>query len=246
VRVRRLVIAATVAAVVAPASAAQAQRVAAPAGSSEQVGSSLASAGSSLPTRLRGVHHAKQLVVVTAPDNRTTYATLRAYRHSHGSWHRVAGPWTARLGWNGFARRGHKREGDGQTPTGSWRFRFAYGVDPDPGTHLRYRRSHSSSLWDDDSTTSHYNRWVDSSCGCAGSSPEHMQLLPQYRYGVIVSYNWDQTPYAGSAIFLHVTDGTSTAGCIAIGRHQMVHVLRWLRPRLHPRIIMGRPAAITS
>ncbi len=201
--------------------------------------------GASLPDRLRGVHDAKQLVVVTAPDNHTSYATLRAYRLRHGTWRRVFGPWPARIGDSGFAPRGGKREGDGQTPTGSWHFRFMFGTDADPGVHYRYRRSHSTSYWDDDSTTRRYNRWVDSRRGDPGRSPEPMRVLPNYRYGAVVAYNWDQTPYRGSAIFLHVTDGTGTAGCIAIARHRVVRVLRWLRPSLSPRIVMGRTSAVT-
>jgi L,D-peptidoglycan transpeptidase YkuD (ErfK/YbiS/YcfS/YnhG family) len=46
-------------------------------------------------------------------------------------------------------------------------------------------------------------------------------------------------PGRGSAIFLHITDGRSTAGCVAISRAGMTAVLRWLDPAQHPRIVMG-------
>ncbi len=48
-----------------------------------------------------------------------TYAALTAYQRAGQGWQRVFGPWTARIGRNGFAPRGLKREGDGRTPSGS-------------------------------------------------------------------------------------------------------------------------------
>lgn len=195
--------------------------------------------------QLRGVHDAKQVVVVTASSNATSYAVVRTYRLRNGNWRQVFGPWSARIGERGFAPRGDKREGDGQTPTGSYRLTFAFGVAPDPGTRMHYRRALSTSRWDDDSTSANYNRWVDIRYGDPGYAPEHMRVLPNYRHGVVVGYNLARTPGRGSAIFFHVTDGTSTAGCIAVDRSHVVKLLRWLRPTLHPRIIMGTKAAVT-
>ena len=199
-----------------------------------------------LVDHLRGVHDARQVISVVASGYGTSYATVRAFTKSSSGWHRTFGPWTARIGRNGFAPRGDKREGDGRTPTGSFHFQFMFGVDADPGVHFRYRRSLSTSRWDDDSTSANYNRWVDTRNGYPGSSPESMRVLPVYRYGVVVAYNTARTPWHGSAIFLHVTDGRSTAGCIAVGRSRALQLLRWLRPSLKPRIIMGTKAAVTE
>jgi L,D-peptidoglycan transpeptidase YkuD (ErfK/YbiS/YcfS/YnhG family) len=196
--------------------------------------------------RVRGKHDARQLVVVTASDYSTVHVTVRTYRHRADGWHLAFGPWHGYVGGRGFAPPGEKREGDLQTPSGSYTFPFAFGVDPDPGTRLHYRRALSTSRWDDDSTSANYNRWVDIRYGDPGDSPEHMRLLPQYRYGAVIGYNLDRIPYRGSAIFLHVDDGSSTAGCVAISRHRVVKVLRWLRPRLHPRIVMGTRDWVTS
>lgn len=202
-------------------------------------------AGSRLPDHLRGVHDAKQIVLVTASSNATSYGTVRGYRKRNGSWHRVLGPWPARLGARGFAQRGEKREGDGQTPTGSYHFSFMFGVAPDPGTRFAYRRALSTSRWDDDSSSANYNRWVDTRYGDPGASPENMRVLPNYRYGAAIGYNLARTPGRGSAIFFHVTDGTDTAGCVAVARSHIVKLLRWLRPSLKPRIIMGKTSAVT-
>ena len=60
-----------------------------------------------------------------------------------------------------------------------------------------------------------------------------------YRYAAQIGWNLVRTPGAGSAIFLHVTTGGPTAGCVAVGKRQVVDLLRWLAPTLGPRIVMG-------
>ena len=198
-----------------------------------------------LPRHLVGVHHARQVVSVIASGYGTIHATVRGFRKTGDGWHRSFGPWPALIGWNGFAPRGDKREGDGRTPTGSFTVPFAFGVNGDPGTRVRYRRALSTSRWDDDPASANYNRWVDTRYADPGRDPEHMRVLPVYRFGLVIGYNLARTPGRGSAIFFHVTDGTSTAGCVSVGRHRVVRALRWLRPRLHPRFIMGTKAAVT-
>jgi hypothetical protein len=68
---------------------------------------------------------ARQLITVTAAAYGDTYAVLNAYRRAGHGWQRVFGPWTARLGRNGFAPPGGKREGDGRTPSGSFSIPFS-------------------------------------------------------------------------------------------------------------------------
>ena len=81
----------------------------------------------------------RRLITVTAASTGATYATLTAYRRAAGR-RRVFGPWTARVGRNGFAAPGRKREGDGRTPSGTYGFGFFFGVQPDPGVAYPYRR----------------------------------------------------------------------------------------------------------
>lgn len=194
---------------------------------------------------LRGIHHAKQVIAVTASGYGTSYATFRAYRHTANGWRRVFGPWPARIGYNGFAPRGSKREGDGRTPTGSFHFPFMFGVYSNPGVRFHYRRALSSSYWDDDSSSANYNRWVDSRYDATGRNPEPMHVSPAYDYGAVIGYNTSRTPGRGSAIFLHVSHNSATSGCVSIAQSRLVKVLRWLRPGRHPRIIMGTRSAVT-
>jgi L,D-peptidoglycan transpeptidase YkuD (ErfK/YbiS/YcfS/YnhG family) len=77
-----------------------------------------------------------------------------------------------------------------------------------------------------------------------GPPNEHLYYeTPFYDYAVVIDYNTaDAGPIvqgAGSAFFLHVTDGNPTAGCVAIGQSKLVSLLRWLAPTTHPRILIG-------
>jgi L,D-peptidoglycan transpeptidase YkuD (ErfK/YbiS/YcfS/YnhG family) len=180
----------------------------------------------------------RQLITVTAASYRATYATFTAYRRSAGHWRRVLGPWTARIGRNGFAPPGLKREGDGRTPSGTFGFGFFFGVLPDPGVGFRYRQSRPSDFWDDDPASPRYNEWVDRRRADPGLSPEPMDVSG-YDYGGVIAYNTARTPGLGSGIFLHVNIGIATAGCVTLPMGDLLRVLRWLDPARSPRIRMG-------
>jgi L,D-peptidoglycan transpeptidase YkuD (ErfK/YbiS/YcfS/YnhG family) len=179
-----------------------------------------------------------QLITVTTPGYGDTYATFTAYRRAGGRWQRVLGPWTARIGRNGFAPPGQKREGDGRTPSGTFRFGFFFGVLPDPGVRFRYRQSGPNDYWDDDPASPRYNEWVDAQRASPGLNPEPMDVTA-YDYGAVIGYNTARTPGLGSAIFLHQNIGIATAGCITLPMGELLRVLRWLNPARSPRIQMG-------
>jgi L,D-peptidoglycan transpeptidase YkuD (ErfK/YbiS/YcfS/YnhG family) len=178
----------------------------------------------------------RELLTVTATSRSTTYATFYAYRLSHGHKLRVFGPWTARVGYNGIARPGKKREGDGRTPSGTYGFSFFFGVQPDRGFSFPFRHAYSSDLWDDDPASPRYNEWVNAGKHNPGARPESMHQVPAYDYAAVIAYNIRRVPGLGSAIFLHVGTGTATAGCVSLPRAELLKVLRWMRPRDHPVI----------
>jgi L,D-peptidoglycan transpeptidase YkuD (ErfK/YbiS/YcfS/YnhG family) len=196
--------------------------------------------------RLNGVGNAQQVIAVAASGYGTSYATLTAYQRGASGWQQVFGPWTARVGRNGFAPPGAKREGDGRTPSGAYGFSFFFGVLANPGVHYQYRSIPGSWIvWDDDPSSPSYNLWIDTHSQSAGASPEPM-YVSSYDYGAVIAYNNARTPGLGSAIFFHVSHGSSTAGCVALPMSELVSVLRWLDPARSPRIVMGTTAAITS
>jgi len=178
----------------------------------------------------------QEILTVAAASHSTTYATFRAYRLVHGRKVAVFGPWTARVGYNGIARPGKKREGDGRTPSGTYGFSFFFGVQPDKRFAFPFRHAHSFDFWDDDPASARYNEWVNARKHNPGTNPEPMHQEPAYDYAAVIAYNTRRTPGLGSAIFLHVGTGTATAGCVSLPRAELLKVLHWLRPRDHPRI----------
>jgi L,D-peptidoglycan transpeptidase YkuD (ErfK/YbiS/YcfS/YnhG family) len=198
-----------------------------------------------LVTRLKGVHDATQVISVTTARYGSTHATVRAFKKSASGWKQVAGPWSAWIGRAGFAPPGAKREGDGRTPSGSYHFSFFFGVAAKP--HVRYPWRHASTfdVWDDDPSSPRYNTWVDTRVHSAGRDPEPLHVQPSYDDVAVIAYNTARVPGRGSAIFLHVTHNSATSGCVALPRRELLTLLRWLNPRDHARIIMGRTATVT-
>jgi L,D-peptidoglycan transpeptidase YkuD (ErfK/YbiS/YcfS/YnhG family) len=176
-----------------------------------------------------------QLITVTASYG-STYATLTAYDLNGSGWALKFGPWTARVGYNGIAAPGTKREGDGKTPSGTYAFGFFFGVLPDPGVSFPYRNVYSYDYWDDDPQSPLYNEWVDTRTQNAGRNPEPMDNVPAYNYGAVIAYNTARTPGLGSAIFLHVDTGGSTAGCVSLPQSELVTILTWLNSADDPVI----------
>jgi L,D-peptidoglycan transpeptidase YkuD (ErfK/YbiS/YcfS/YnhG family) len=60
----------------------------------------------------------------------------------------------------------------------------------------------------------------------------------------VIAYNVARTPGRGSAIFVHVTTGAPTHGCVALGRVELDRLLTWLDPRDRPRVDIGTAAMI--
>ena len=190
--------------------------------------------------RLAQLAGAGQAIVVTAPGYASTTATFTAYERAGDGWHRIFGPWAAHVGTKGIAPPGEKREGDGRTPSGVYGFDFFFGVAADPGVKFPYRRITSRSIvWDDDPASPLYNTWVDLDRQQGGADPEPMYTTPAYDHGAVIAYNTARTPGLGSAIFLHVSTGASTAGCVSLPSSQLVDVLRWLDPTRDPKIVLG-------
>jgi L,D-peptidoglycan transpeptidase YkuD (ErfK/YbiS/YcfS/YnhG family) len=178
----------------------------------------------------------RQVITVTAASWSSTYANFRAYRLVRGRKVRVFGPWTARVGYNGIARPGKKREGDGRTPSGTYGFTFYFGVRPDEGFSFPFRHAYSYDFWDDDPASARYNEWVNARKHNPGANPEPMHQVPAYDYAAVIAYNTRRVPGLGSAIFLHVGTDSATAGCVSLPRAELLKVLHWLRPRDHPKI----------
>ena len=181
-----------------------------------------------------GPSTSQQLVTVQAPPH-ATVATLTLWQQTRGScFKRIAGPWRANLGHSGLSA--HKREGDGATPTGTFRFGpTMYGVEPNPGVAFGYHRLACGDWWDEDPHSGQYNRFEHVACGAepsfGGGSEALWRIVPQYRYFAVIDFNTQPVIAGhGSAIFLHVSTGRPTTGCISLPEPELLRTLRWLRP----------------
>lgn len=169
-----------------------------------------------------------QRIVVEAPRDATT-ASLRLTACGKT----VSGPWTARVGWAGLSA--NRREGDGTTPVGTFGIGDTmYGAGPDPGVHFRYHRIVCGDYWVEDARSPAYNTFQHYTCG---TKPPFMardglwQKPRPYRHLAFIRYNAAPVVAGrGSAIFLHVSSGDATNGCVSLPLPQLVKTLRWLRP----------------
>ncbi len=128
----------------------------------------------------------------------------------------------------------NKREGDGATPTGTFRLVSAFfradRISP-PRSGLPLRALLPSDAWVDDPVDPNYNRLVSL------PYPGHTEPLwlddAVYDLLVVIGYNMAPVvPGAGSAIFLHIArpDFSPTAGCIAVERGVLVGLVPLLGP----------------
>lgn len=189
---------------------------------------------------------ATQLVTVVATRRASTRGALRLWARNAGCWRQVAGPWTAWLGENGTSP--FKREGDRRTPTGIFGFLpTMYGLSPNPGLRYRYHRIVCGDWWVEDPASPFYNRFRHVACGSKPpfrTTSEDMSRSPvAYQHLAVIAYN--TTPVVsgrGSGIFLHVSTGRPTLGCVSLPRPRLVTTLRWLRPAAAPRVAIGTTA----
>ena len=165
-----------------------------------------------------------------------------AMEKADGHWKCVSDPIPAKVGRNGFALSGEKREGDGKTPSGIFSLKRTFGYEETVRTKMPYRQVSEVDLWVDDPNSPDYNQWVKQGETSAGSYEKMKREDEQYKYGIVIEYNTDPVIKGhGSAIFFHVwmAWGVPTAGCVAVSEEDMIKILEWLDPDAFPLIIMG-------
>lgn len=170
----------------------------------------------------------EHVVVVSADGAGNSRATVTYYKKKDG-WKEV---FSVRgiVGKAGAVSPEEKREGDKMTPTGAYDFTMAFGIKDDPGSSMDYHKIRQGDVWVDDSSSVHYNRMVNSrETETDWDSAENLAAMsPWYDYCLALSYNEEQTPGRGSAIFLHCLkeDDWGTSGCIGIPEQNMEILLQ--------------------
>ncbi len=173
--------------------------------------------GEIVPGNLGAAEQADQMVVVVGTGG--CNADVSYYRKDEtGGW-QLAWREAGIVGRNGITD--EKREGDGKTPEGTYRFTMPFGLKDDPGAKLPYHKVRQGDYWVDDSQSAHYNRLVNTSETARDwNSAENLATAyTVYNYALALSYNEECVPGQGSAIFLHcftANPDNGSAGCIRL------------------------------
>jgi L,D-peptidoglycan transpeptidase YkuD (ErfK/YbiS/YcfS/YnhG family) len=182
-----------------------------------------------------------QLITVVAASSSATTAKLTAWQKGPSGWTAVLGPVPATVGKQGI---GKASETTSRTPAGTFTLTQAFGRNANPGTALSYRTINPDDYWVSDVASPLYNQFQECApvvCPFSTAAGEHLwDAGASYAYAVVIDYNRSPAvPGAGSAFFLHVTNGIPTAGCVAISQSSLVTVMRWLSPSARPLIAIG-------
>jgi len=143
------------------------------------------------------------------------------------------------LGRSGI--RANKFEGDGATPRGSFRARKLWwraDRHPRPRTRLSAAPISPQDAWCENPQSRHYNRPIRLAIGEVGDRLKRDDHL--YDFVVEIDHNVrPRIANRGSAVFLHLArEGYGpTAGCVAMNKAAMLHLLKRLGPRT--RIAIG-------
>ena len=177
-----------------------------------------------------------QWIVVGVPAASSTTGTLTAYQRYGQQWKAVLGPTKAFVGELGI---GAPADGVYRTPEGTFAFDQAFGREPNPGTKMPYFQATKQDWWDEDASSPTYNTHVRSANNPSGITENLYDSGPVYDYAVNIAVNPQRIPGKVSGIFLHVTNGSPTWGCVAIGLDEMRSIMTWLDPAAAPRITIG-------
>ena len=186
-----------------------------------------------------------QWIVVGVPAANATTGTLTAFQRVGQQWKAVLGPMPAKVGELGV---GAPADGVHRTPVGTFTFGQAFGRQPNPGTKMPYFQATDQDWWDEDAGSPTYNTHVRASDSPSSIAENLYDSGPVYDYAVNIAVNPQRIPGRVAGIFLHVTDGDPTWGCVAIGRDEMRSVLNWLDPSASPEITIGvgNPSLVPS
>jgi len=177
-----------------------------------------------------------QLIVVSAPSEDSSVGELTAYERVDGRWKAVLGPIRADFGELGV---GEPADDVFRTPAGTFPLGQAFGREANPGTRMPYFEATDEDWWDEDVESPTYNTHVHAAEIDSDDAENLYDSGEIYDYAVLIDHNPQRTPGRSAGIFLHVSDGEPTWGCVAVGRDEMRSILQWLDPAQHPQITIG-------
>jgi L,D-peptidoglycan transpeptidase YkuD (ErfK/YbiS/YcfS/YnhG family) len=218
------------------------------------------------PGDLPGAANAEQVIIVTSTDYRSTRALLSAYEKSpDGRGIAVVTDVPAYVGARGIVPGAKRRQGTNTTPAGTYAITAGFGRKANPGTSLPYVQVDRDDAWTyNPKVPATYNVFQTAPVSWAsyGRYVERLwQMGTQYNYVAVLDYNLPggaittnargirrtdepANTRAGGGIFLHVSKGEPTAGCISISEDTMRRIMDWLDPDRNPVIVIGKAKAL--
>ena len=170
-----------------------------------------------------------QVLITLAGSSTLDTGELNVYtKGDDGAWKTVYEGIRAKYGMNGLYK---EKEGDSKTPVGVFKMNTPFGIaDSVEGFPDNYIKVDSDMYWNGDSASDRYNKLVNAKEYTAfdRSASEHLiNYSGYYDYCIDTGYNYEGTPYRGSAIFLHcVVNDEHTHGCIAIPKEYMTEIMK--------------------
>ena len=165
-------------------------------------------------------------MIILVLSNKTTAAVQMYKKDKSGVWNKDE--LVAASGYVGKDGVGQAREGVDMTPKGMYTLTRAFGILSDPGTVLPYTKVDRSDYWVDDPKSKYYNKFVSTdNVKKDWASAEHLiNFSPAYDYAIVIDYNLNCTPGAGSAFFLHCSTDSPTNGCVSVPKSDMLYILK--------------------
>ena len=170
-----------------------------------------------------------QVLITLAGSSILDTGELNVYtKGDDGAWKTVYAGIRAKYGMNGLYK---EKEGDSKTPVGVFKMNTPFGIaDSVEGFPDNYIKVDPDMYWNGDSASDRYNKLVNAKEYTAfdRSASEHLiNYSGYYDYCIDTGYNYEGTPYRGSAIFLHcVVNDEHTHGCIAIPKEYMTEIMK--------------------
>ena len=201
-----------------------------------------------------------QVVLVTAVNTQSTTGKLSSYQRIDGQWQQIQPAVSVFLGRSGLTPAKLRVQSSGTTPMGTFGLTTAFGRETNPGTQMPYTHLDHDDAWTYNPRVPRtYNLFQSAKRNWRsyGKYVEHLWALgPQYDYVVTTTFNEPEGPVLQSAdgvnrvtasantklgggIFLHVSKGVPTAGCISMNKKVMRALVQWLTPAAHPVVVIG-------
>ncbi len=218
-----------------------------------------AKAQPAIPRSVLDSQGSEQVVLVQAPRWSSTESTLRAFEKRGKNWVEIIPTVQAKLGYGGLVPGNKRIQGTGKTPTGTYSLVSAFGTKRNPNGKIPYTKVSEYDAWTyNPKVPSTYNifQTAKKSWNGYGNFVERLNYFGvQYNYSLVLDFNLPAGKIStgangihrtnkpantqlGGGIFLHVTNGKETAGCIAVKQSVMKDLLQWLDPALNPSIII--------